>query len=134
MPNDLMRRAAVLLFLLPGACVNRSTISQGEQRAVPDDRSTRVTAAELSRYAGGQSLLEALRRLRPTFLDSRGSHPMVTVDGSAAGDQSILSTIPVSHVFEVRLVKAGSPGSMPIVRPNGDVVVGDLILVLTRKQ
>lgn len=128
-----LRRAAPFLLLLT-ACINRTTVSRAERRGVADERSTRVTAAELSRYADGQSLMEALQRLRPGFLVGRSRQPMVSVDGTAAGDQSILNSIPASDVFEVRLVKAGSSENMSAIRPNGDVIVGDLLLVLTRKR
>jgi hypothetical protein len=127
------RRSAALLTLVSVACMNRSTVSRTEQPGAADDRSTRVTAAELSHYAQGHSLMDALRMLRPGFLVGRGERPMVSVDGAAAGDQSILSAIPVSEVFEVRLVKAGSSESRPTIRPNGATVVGDVLLVLTRK-
>ena len=125
------RHQAALLLLVAVACVNAS---RAERRGVSAESNARVTAAELSRYADGQSLMEALRRLRPFFLVGRGSPPAVSVDGGAAVDQSILSTIRASEVFEVRLVKAGSPESRSTVRPNGDVVVGDLIVVRTRKR
>ena len=128
------RSAAAFLTLVSVACMNRSTVSRTGQPGGADDRSTRVTAAELSRYAVGHSLMEALRILRPGFLVGRGERPMVSVDGAAAGDQSILSAIPASVVFEVRLVKAGSSESRPTIRPNGDTVVAALLLVVTRKQ
>jgi hypothetical protein len=78
--------------------------------------------------------MEALRMLRPGFLIGRGQRPMVSIDGAAAGDQSILNAIPVSEVDEVRLVKAGSSESRPTIRPNGDTVVADILLVVTRKR
>ena len=128
------RHGAALLLLVSVACVNRSTASRAERRGVSAESNARVTAAELSRYAAGQSLMEALRRLRPDFLVGRGARPAVSVDGAAAGDQSILISIPASEVFEVRLVKAGSPESRSTIHPNGDVVVSDLIVVRTRKR
>lgn len=128
------RHHAALLLLVSVACVSRSPASRADGRGVSVESNARVTAVELSRYADGQSLLEALRRLRPVFLVGRGSPPAVSVDGSPAGDQSILDLIRASEVFEVRLVKAGSPESRSVVRSNGDVVVSDLIVVRTRKR
>ena len=128
------RSAAAFLTLVSVACMNHSTASRTEPRRVADDFSTRVTAAELSHYAPGSSLMEALRMLRPRFLSGRGEQPMVSVDGAPAGDQSILSAIRVSDVLEVRLVKAGSYENRPTIRPNGEIVVADLLLVVTRKR
>ena len=128
------RHRAALLLLVSVACVNRSPASREDRRGVSAESNASVTAVELSRYAEGQSLLEALRRLRPALLVGRGTPPAVSVDGAVASDQSILSLIRASDVFEVRLVKAGSPDSRSIVLPNGDVVVSDLIVVRTRKR
>lgn len=130
------RRAAALvsLSLVSMACINGSPVSRTEPLRFTDDLSTRVTAAELSQYAPDHSLMEALRMLRPGFLVRRGDRPMVSVDGAPAGDQSILSAIRVSEVFEVRLVKPGSAESRVTIRPNGDIVVADLLLVLTRRR
>ena len=128
------RRATALAALLSVGCVNPSMYSSTERTGASDERSTRVTAAELTRYAEGRSLMEALQRLRPGFLVARGARPLVSIDGASAGDQSVLSTIPVADVFEVRLVKAASLEARPSIRPNGDVVTGDLLLVLTRKR
>ena len=128
-----LRHRAALLLLVTVACVNRSTV-RAERRGVPAESNAEVTAAELSRYANGQSLMEALRRLRPVLLVGRGTPPAVSVDGAAAVDQSILSSIRASEVFDVRLVKAGSPESRSTIHPNGDIVITDLILVRTRKR
>jgi hypothetical protein len=128
------RSAAALLTLLSVACMNRSSVSRTEPVRLAGDFSTRVTAEELSHYAQGHSLMEALRMLRPRFLSGRGELLMVSVDGAPASDQSILSTIRVSDVLEVRLVKAGSIESRATIRPNGEIVVGDFLLVVTRKR
>ena len=134
MSNGSRRGAAAFLTLVSVACMNPSTMSRTGQPGVAEDRSTRVTAAELSHYAPGKSLTEALQMLRPGFLFRRGERPMVFVDGAPAGDQSILDAIPVSDVVEVRLVKPGSVESRAVIRPNGHTVVADLLLVVTRKR
>lgn len=92
-----------------------------------------VTAAEFSRYAPETSLLDALQRLRPTFLYPRGTSALVSVDGTAPTDQGVLSSIPVSMVVEVRLLRATNSVGKPTVLRNGDVAVGDVLLVVTRK-
>jgi hypothetical protein len=90
-----------------------------------------VTAAELVRVARQGSLMDALERLRPSMLTSRGATPLVSVDGSPASDLSSLRMIGTSDVREVRLQRASSSGGRSAVLPNGDVVVGDLIVVTT---
>ena len=92
-----------------------------------------LTVAELSRYAPGTSLLDALQRLRPTFLYPRGTRALISVDGTAATDQDVLSSIPVSVVAEVRLLRATTSVGRSTILPNGDVATGDVLLVLTRK-
>jgi hypothetical protein len=60
--------------------------------------------------------------------------PLVSVDGSAATDVSILHTLSVSDVQEVRLVRGTSGAGRPAVLANGDVVSGaDVIVVVTRR-
>lgn len=92
-----------------------------------------VTATELSRYAEGMSLLDALQRLRPSFLYPRGTSALVSIDGTAPTDQEVLSSIPVSTVAEVRLLRATNSVGKPTILRNGDVAVRDVLLVLTRK-
>jgi hypothetical protein len=87
----------------------------------------------MNRVAQGQSLWTAIERTRPQFLQGRGSVPMVSIDGSAVVDLWVLRTIPVSHVHEVRMQRGAGNGARSAVQPNGDLVVGDVIIVLTRR-
>ena len=113
-------------------CASHGPTHQMGSRAAAGPGNTVVTAAELSRYSSRANLMEALERVRPSFLYPRGSAPLVSIDGSVPTDLAILSTIPTSTVAEVRLLRASSSVGKPTVLANGDVVVGDVILVLTR--
>jgi hypothetical protein len=91
-----------------------------------------VTGAELSRDGRDESLLNALRRQRPWFLGSRGTMPMVVVDGSPAAELSVLETIRVSAISEVQLLRASSSPGRAAFSSTGRVIVGDVLLVRTR--
>lgn len=94
-----------------------------------------LTAAEMIRVAPDQSLWTAIERARPVWLlPGRGSVATASVDGSPLMELSMLRTIPVSHVHEVRLQRGIDNGGRPAVLRNGEVVVGDVIIVLTRRR
>lgn len=89
--------------------------------------------AELSRVTQGTTVLAALEHLRPWFLHARGSVPTASLDGSPPAELSMLRMISVSQVVEVRFLRATSNVGQRAVMPNGNIVSGDVILVLTRK-
>ena len=92
-----------------------------------------VTGSEL-RAEPESSLLTALEAVRPHFLRSRGSTPAVSIDGSPpTTDLSVLRWIQVGEVREVRLVRGAGRSGVAAVQPDGSIVVGDLILVTTRR-
>jgi hypothetical protein len=93
-----------------------------------------ISRQELLRAADSQSLMAAIRLTRPTWFTGRASGLGVSVNGSPMTDLSLLSSISVSDVAEVRLVRASQGGARARVTSNGDVVTSDLILVLTRLQ
>jgi len=94
--------------------------------------STVVAAEELARLAPQGSLMDALARVRPSFmLRSRGTTPLVSVDGSHPAELSLLRTIDVSVVREVRLQRSSSGVVQSAIGPGGQVVVGDVIIVTT---
>jgi hypothetical protein len=120
------------IFALALGCVARP--STGRSTAATSVSGTSlITAAELSRYAAGTSLLDALQRLRPNLLRSRGTRALVSIDGTAPTDQGVLSFIPVSTVAEVRLLRATNSVGKPAILGNGEVVLGDVLLVVTHK-
>jgi len=124
--------AALGVLALSLGCVAQLTPGRHEDAPSLSGNSL-VTAAELTRYTPGTSLLDALQRLRPTILYSRGTSALVSIDGTAPTDQDVLRSIPVSTVAEVRLLRATSSVSRATVLTNGDVVVGNVLLVITRK-
>ena len=124
-----MRRYANLLLV--GTLVACSHPAVTRRASLVDaPLGTIVTEQDFARLVAGQTLLDALRSVRPSFLHTRGGTPMVSIDGSAASDLSVLALIPVSHVREVRLQRGGRT----VLRSNGDVVVGDVLIVTTRTR
>lgn len=108
----------------PGALDATASLSAG----------TLLMAQELAGVAQQGSLMDALQRLRPGWLRSRGAAPMVSLDGALAAELSSLRLIPVSIVREVRIERSSSSVGRATVAPNGDVVVGDLIVVTTGRR
>lgn len=78
--------------------------------------------------------MTALQQTRPWFLLARGAVPTVSIDGSPPTEMSVLRIIPTSDVFEVRLLRAWSVHARAAVSPNGDVVLGNVLLVLTQRR
>lgn len=91
---------------------------------------TVLTAQELARGTPQGSLMDALKRQRPSFLVSRGGDPpMVSVNGAPPAELSILQTISVSDVCLVQQSRSVSNGSRPAITSSGRVVLGDVIAV-----
>ena len=127
------RRATALAIagLVAGCATHRARPSRSSDLTSGVSASTVVTAQELSGIVHQGSLMDALERLRPFMLTSRGTTPWVSIDGSPPVDISILRTIPSSHVREVRLLRSSSSVGHVITAPNGDVIVTDVIAVTT---
>lgn len=121
---------ALVVNVLAAGCSTRGLTGRST-REPHGAESTVVTAAELARIGRQGSLMDALQRLRPSMLTSRGGTPLVSIDDSPATDLSSLRMIAASDVCEVRLHRASSSIGRSAVLPNGDVVVGDLIAVTT---
>ena len=115
----------MVLACLTSACATNST-----PRGRIAYSATLLTADELSRVGPGQTLLEALRGIRPSWLVSRGSQPQVSVDGAPATDLAILGTLLVTHAHDVRLHRSTSGMGGIAVATGG--AVGDVIYVRTR--
>ena len=78
-------------------------------------------------------VLAALRRVRPEFFTSRGSAPLaVSIDGGPLTDLSILESMRVSTIEDVSLERGGSSVA-PRITATGEVVVGNVLLVRTRR-
>lgn len=104
-----MRRlaiAAAALFTL-GACHPKSTHS------APHDRNL-ITADEIER-SNATNAYEAVERLRPAFLRTRGSQsiqnqnpptPMIYIDGMRYGPLSTLSSVPAISIISIQYLDA----------------------------
>ena len=121
------RNAATWMVL---ACLTSACATDSTRRGRIAYSATLVTTDELSRVGPGQTLLEALRGIRPSWLVSRGSQPQVSVDGAPATDLAILGTLLVTHAHEVRLHRSTSGMGGIAVATGG--AVGDVIYVRTR--
>jgi hypothetical protein len=93
--------------------------------------STYVSARELARITQQGSLMDALQRLRPGILASRGATPTVSIDGAPLAELAILRSISVGMVRHVRLQRGSSGTARASVAVNGKTVVGDVIVVTT---
>ena len=96
-----------------------------------------VTGAELTRAGQNESLMGALKKIRPLFLSARGGERtiLVSIDGSMVGNVSVLEVIPVSDVCEVRLQRGTSTAGQSGILPNGWVSSGgDVIDVSLRRD
>ena len=91
-----------------------------------------LAAAELSRLAPNETVLQAVGRLRPWFLSSRRGVPIVFLDGIPMLDLSVLNTLFASTVSDVTLVRGSTAHSAMTV--GGQVVVGDVLLVRTLRR
>lgn len=131
--HQVLNHAAVLAAIV----LNASCATTEARRPVPDRSRSFigpvVSAAELSRFGRHDTVLGALRRLRPNFLWSRGSAVVgVSIDGAAVVDLSVLATIQVSAIEDVRLERASTSARFARVTFSGDIVVGDVLIVRTR--
>ena len=90
-----------------------------------------ITMAELRQLDPALSVMDAVAHARPWFLHPRGSASMVTIDHSPPTEPSILRTLSVADVKEIRLLRAAT-GTPPIaIRADGMTSVADVILVIT---
>jgi hypothetical protein len=123
---------AVTMLAVAGlsGCYARASLPMPTRSSV--SASSVMTRQEFANIVRQGTLLEALERLRASMLIARGGRlPLVSVDGAPPTDLSILRTIPASVVGEVRLQRASSDVGHSRILPNGDVVVGDVIVVTT---
>jgi hypothetical protein len=122
---------AIAVTFLAG-CVSTFSPGSAPDAHLPDAAGGVLTTVELRRLDQALSVMSALEHVRPMFLRSRGSVSTASIDGTPPTELSVLQTIRVADVREIRLVRRG--GSFPAaIRPSGTVVIADVILVVTRK-
>ena len=127
-------RAALVLsagVLAADCATNAARTPNWNEETGDGSASTMVTAQELARFGREGSLMDALKRLRPVMLAGRGAVPWVSIDGSPPVELALLRTIQASAVRDVRLERASSGARPPVVAPNGDLIVADVIVVRT---
>ena len=90
-----------------------------------------LTSAEMMRLEPDESLLRALRQLRPNFFSGRKAPPRVFIDGIPVADNTFLDAMVVSMILDVQMVRGSLAHSA--VSADGSVVVGDVLLVRTRR-
>ena len=130
-------RYATTLFAVvavAAGCATSAIPNRGSAEMSGASAGSVVTAQELARMVGTSSLMDALKQTHPSMLlPSRGATPMVSLDGSPATELSLLQTIPTSTVREVRRERSSSSVGRAAIASNGDVIVGDIIVVTTWK-
>lgn len=102
----------VVLSLALGACASSSTV--GSSSGASSTRGSRdvITTEELA-ASSATNALDAVRQLRPTFLQSRGPvslglaasgslEPAVFLDGQRFGTLGDLASIPINDIREIR--------------------------------
>ena len=97
------------------ACASSSSGSTATQQSRPRTSRDVITAEELATI-DAQTALQAIQRLRPNFLQTRGGASMsinsgpvdivVYVDQTRMGGPSSLSQIPVTEIREIRYLNA----------------------------
>lgn len=128
-------RRVALLFAVGGSASGCTTTALRPSNRTAAQYSTRqtVSAADLSREGPDDTVLAALRRVRPEFFNPRGLTPLaVSIDGGAPEDLSILETMRVSAIEDVSL-EHGVSSVRPRVTTTGAVIVGDVLLVRLRR-
>ena len=115
-----MKLSVVFTLLLLGctACVRRQ--SSDDPLAAGADRGARdrdlITMDEFSGVSGSEDLYEAIRRLRPHFIRSRGptstrstaATATVYIGSTLAGSIDVLHNLRTEHVLEVRYLDPSS--------------------------
>lgn len=127
-------RVAILFAVVGSAsgCAT-SAVRPSDQTWSRSSSGQTVSAMDLSREGQSDMVLAALRRVRPEFFNARGSAPLaVSIDGGPLTDLSILETMRVSAIEDVSLER-GASSVAPRITTTGEVVVGNVLLVRTRR-
>lgn len=129
-----LRRATIIIAVVGSTtdCAT-SAVRPSDQASSESSSRQAALAADLSRDGRNDTALAALRRVRPEFFWMRGSTSLaVSIDGGPLADLSILETMPISTIEDVSLER-GASSVGPRITTSGDVVVGNVLLVRTRR-
>ena len=106
----------VVLALSVGGCASKSGGAAATQQSSRPRTSRDVITAEELAAIDAQTALQAVQRLRPNFLQTRGGASMsvtsgpvnvvVYVDQTRMGGPNSLSQIPVTEIREIRYLNA----------------------------
>jgi hypothetical protein len=116
---------------LVAGCATRPVTSRDAMSRFSEG--TVLTAEELGKIPRQGSLMEAMERLRPQWLTSRGATSWVVIDGAPPAELSVLQIVQASDVREVRLERSSSSVGHAAFAASGAVVVGTTIVVSTRR-
>lgn len=127
MPTSrLIRTAAMLLLVGITQTANGPLHAQGRD-------TTRITRAEIATRPGASDALALIRQLRPHFLATGRSEPVVYIDTTRAFSIDDLSTVPSINVQEIRFLTAAEAAGRYGTGRSGGTSTG-VILVKTRRQ
>ena len=124
---------AVLMAAVTTSCATAALRAAPDADHAESSSSDVITTADLKRLDRGQSVMDAVEHGWPWFLHSRGSVSMVSIDNSPPAEASVLRTITVDQVREIRLLRASGRSGLAGIRADGSVVVGDVVLVVTAR-
>lgn len=118
----------LLVFLLLGASAGLAACASGGGSSDgPRRDANRISAEELAPYTSFNAM-DAVRRLRPNWLTSRGTGgPRIVVDGSPRGSVDVLSSLSVSDIQSMQMLNA-SDATMRY----GTNYTGGAIVVISR--
>ena len=130
-------RSSLAAWLIAGFLTGCARPSMPDNRAAPvtsrsSDAGAVVTRLELERVPQGGNLMAALEQLRPWFFTERAWTVVVMVNGSLLGDISVLRTIPVTDVCEVRLQRTTSEAGRSVI--HGTASRGADLIAVTFQQ
>lgn len=97
--SPFLRLLPLAILLVLAGC---STTGSSSSRVAGDT----LTEEHLAEYSD-QSALDAIRRLKPTWLRRRGGSPEVVVDGVHRGGTDVLRQIAVQEVDEIQYLSSG---------------------------
>lgn len=117
------KHAAAVLLAFGLSTALAACATGGGGSSAPRRNSNRITAEELAETST-LSALDAIRRLRPQWLQGNRSRAVIVHDGNRVGDQSYLGSISASTLGEMRFMSA-SDATMQYGTgfPNGAIVL-----------
>jgi hypothetical protein len=101
----------MLLFAVASAGTLAACASGGGSSDGPRRSANRITQEELVDYST-LNALDAIRRLRPRWLQARGAtagganEPVAILDGARLGNPEALASVPVSDIAEMQFLSA----------------------------